>query len=72
MNILKMENVAEDFNKIRIADLVISINRTPEEVVTNTARLYFAASRNQMGDKTLKISQDLSTMTFIKSLIGIE
>jgi replicative DNA helicase len=70
--ILKMENVAEDFNKIRIADLVISINRTPEEVVTNTARLYFAASRNQMGDKTLKISQDLSTMTFIKALIGIE
>lgn len=65
----RMEHVAEDINKIRIADLVISINRTDEERDRNEARLYFAASRNQAGDFSLTIKQDLETMTFIKGIV---
>ena len=69
---LRMEHAAEDFNKVRIADLLISINRTEEERAAGTARLFFAASRNQKGEFSVKVTQDLETMTFIKSVIGVE
>lgn len=68
----RMEHAAEDFNKIRIPDLVISINRTDEEKSRNEARLFFAASRNQKGDFSIHISQDLEAMNFVKAVLKIE
>ncbi|TOK02641.1 DNA helicase, partial [Vibrio parahaemolyticus] len=56
----KAEHAAEDFNKIRTADLVISINATEEEMAKGEARLFFAASRNQKGEFTMRIKRDLS------------
>jgi len=70
MNIIKAENVADDFNKIRIADIVISINRTDEERAAGRARLYFAASRNQGGEFTVEIEQRLDRMKFITRVLG--
>lgn len=70
--VAKAEHVAEDFNKIRIADVVISINATEEERAKGEARLYFAASRNQESGITVFIKQNLSTMTFIESIVRIE
>ena len=67
----KDTDVAEDFNKIRIADLVLSINRDEEEEKNGEARLYFAASRNQAGGITIKIKQDMERMKFIKQVINI-
>lgn len=67
----KAEDAAEDFNKIRIADLVISINATDDEKSKNKARLYFAASRNQQGEFTLNIEQDLSSARAITKVGGI-
>ena len=68
----KMEHVAEDFNKIRTADLVISINSTEDERANGEARLYFAASRNQESGFTVKIKQDFRKMAFITDITGIE
>lgn len=68
----KMEHVAEDFNKIRTADLVISINSTEDERANGEARLYFAASRNQESGFTVKIKQDFKKMAFITDITGIE
>ena len=68
---VKAEHVAEDFNKVRIADLIISINITEDERTRGEARLYFAASRNQAGGMMVQIKQDLERMTFIKHVIGI-
>ena len=68
----KAEHVAEDFNKIRTADLVISINSTEEERAQNVARLYFAASRNQESGFTVRIKQNMKKMTFIESILGVE
>lgn len=65
-------DVAEDFNKIRIADIVISINRTEEERNLNQARMFFAACRNQRAGFSLRINQDLSRMRFIKDVVGEE
>ncbi|CDT54002.1 DnaB-like helicase C-terminal domain protein [Vibrio coralliirubri] len=67
----KAEDVAEDFNKIRIADLVLSINRTDEERDKGEARLYFAASRNQSGEFSVRIKQTLDKMSFIDGVIDI-
>lgn len=70
--VAKAEHVSEDFNKIRIADIVISINRTEEERAVGQARLYFAASRNQAGQFTIRIKQDMERMRFISEVIGPE
>ena len=67
-----MTHVAEDFNRVRIADLVISINKNEEEMTNNEARLYFAASRNQKGNFTVRIKQALDKMRFIESVLGYE
>lgn len=66
----KAEDVAEDFNKIRIADLIISINSTDEEAEKDEARLHFAASRNQASAVTIKIKRDLSKGKAITGVLG--
>lgn len=65
----RAEHAAEDFNKIRIADLVMSINRTDEERARGEARLFFAASRNQEGEMTVVIKQTLASMNFIDKIV---
>ncbi|MCF9665138.1 hypothetical protein J7963_19210 [Vibrio parahaemolyticus] len=68
----KAEHAAEDFNKIRTADLVISINATEEEMAKGEARLFFAASRNQKGEFTMRIKRDLSRGHALTEVIGYE
>jgi len=70
--VARAEHVAEDFNKIRIADIVISINSTEEEAGVKQARLFFAACRNQPGGYSIRIEQDLERMKFIKKVMGVE
>lgn len=65
-----MGDVAEDINKIRIADIVISINAMEAEKAAGEARLYFAAVRNGEDGFTLNIQQDRSKMKFIKKVTG--
>lgn len=64
-------HVAEDYNKIRIADLVISINCNDIERTTGEARLFYAASRNQPAH-TITIKRDLSVMKHIKEIIDVK
>ena len=70
--VAKAEHVSEDFNKIRIADIVISINATEEERKDREARLYFAACRNQAAGFSIVIKQDLERMRFIESILRVE
>lgn len=70
--VAKAEHVAEDFNKVRTVDLMISINITDEERSRGEARLYFAASRNQESGFTLFIKQDIARMKFIESVLRRE
>lgn len=66
----KATDVAEDFNKIRTADLVLSINSSDDERLRNEARIYFAASRNGLDGIVLTIQSIRAKMQFIKSVIG--
>jgi replicative DNA helicase len=70
--VAKAEHVAEDFNKVRTVDLMISINKTEEEAARGEARLYFAASRNQESGFTIVIKQNLAMMKFVESVLRIE
>lgn len=66
----KAEHVADDFNKIRICDVAMSINQTDDERARGEARLFFAASRNQESNITLLIKQDISRMRFIVRVLS--
>jgi replicative DNA helicase len=70
--VAKMTDVAEDFNKIRTADIVISINAIEEEIKSGEARLFFAASRNGESGFTLRIKQERSQMRFLTKVLGKE
>lgn len=70
--VAKVTDIAEDFNKVRIADIIISINKTEEERSLGQARLYFAACRNQASGFSIRISQDLERMKFITKVLGAE
>lgn len=70
--VAKMHNVADDINKVRTCDLLISINSTEDERVRNECRLFFAASRNQAGDRTVRIQQDLARGKFFKKVLDVE
>lgn len=67
-----MTDIAEDFNKVRIADIIISINKTEEERALKQCRLYFAACRNQAAGFSIRIAQDIDRMKFISEVIGPE
>lgn len=66
----RMEHVADDINKVRTADIVISINKTEDEKVRGEARLYFAASRNQEDGFTIRVKQALERGKFIARVLG--
>lgn len=69
-SLAKAEHAAEDFNKVRLADAMFSINATEEERENGEARLFMAAVRNMAGGYILNIEQDLSTATFITKVLG--
>ncbi|KLN95684.1 DnaB-like helicase C-terminal domain-containing protein [Moellerella wisconsensis] len=66
-----MMHAADNIEKVRIADLVITINKTEEEKAKGEARLYIAGSRNQKGEVSIRIEQNLDQMRFIKRVIDI-
>jgi replicative DNA helicase len=66
----KATDVAEDFNKIRIADLTVAGNATEAEISAGEARINFAASRNQK-EITFRIAQNRSQMKFFTKILGI-
>lgn len=70
--VAKADHIADDFNKVRIVDLLISINITEEERANGEARLFFAASRNQESGFTIFVKSDISRMKFISSILKIE
>lgn len=71
VEVVEAIHVAEDYNKIRIADLVISINCNEVERETGEARLYYAASRNQR-PVTITVKRDMSIMKHIKEVIEVK
>jgi replicative DNA helicase len=70
--VVRAEHAAEDFNKIRIADLVLGINRMDEEKANQKARITFVAARNQPDGYTLMVKQDLNLGRAISEVESVE
>lgn len=68
----KDTDVAEDYNKIRIADLVISLNSTEDELKRGVVRWYMAASRNQRGGITITTKSDMAKMKALVDITNVE
>jgi replicative DNA helicase len=65
-----MTDVAEDFNKIRTADVVLSINATDAEKQSNEARIHWVASRNTEDGFSLRIRQERDKLKFLTKVLG--
>jgi len=68
---VKATDVAEDFNKIRIADVVIAISATSEEKAVSEARIEFVAHRNGEEGVVIRIQQDRARMKFLSKVLGV-
>jgi replicative DNA helicase len=64
-------DVAEDYNKIRIADLVLSLNATDDELNRGEMRIFFAASRNQKGKFSVVIQNNMECLQFMTKVLEI-
>lgn len=67
----KGTDVAEDFGKVRKADVFITINATEEEKKVGQVRLYFDAMRNSDGGITVHCAIDRSRMRFITRILKV-
>lgn len=68
----KLTDVAEDINKARLVDGLISINANEDEKAKGEVRLYMAAVRNDEGDYSILCKTDRHTMRLISKVIGRE
>lgn len=66
-----MTDVAEDFGKVRKADVLITINANEDEKKRNEVRLYLAAMRNSEGGITVHAACDRSRMQFITKVLKV-
>ena len=64
------EQVAEDIGKIAIADVVITINQTKDEVATGIMRLFLAKNRNGPKYLETRIQTELKRMCFYDPMMS--
>lgn len=64
-------DVGEDWSKMKIADLVITINATEDEKRLHELRLYIALARNSEGGIMIHCTSDRSRMKFISRIIKV-
>lgn len=62
--LLTSKNIAEDYGKVRVSDIIITINATTEERKHNTARIFVDTVRDNPAKRLIRISQDLDRSRF--------
>lgn len=72
VELLTREHIAESMKKVFIADLVIPISRTREEVINNLARLTTEKNRNGPEARTIPIASDYKRMCFYDPVKSME
>jgi replicative DNA helicase len=61
--VIKMEDIAEDFGKVAIADVIVSINQLAVERVDGKMVIYIVKNRDGDTEKEIRIRVNYSTMT---------
>lgn len=57
--LVTMEHVSESFEKVQIADAIVAICRTPEEIETDRGRLFLAGVRNAQDNRVIDCEMQL-------------
>ena len=68
--LLRAKDISESFEKVRIADLVITLNQTPREKENGLLRLHLDIYRSNDFDQTLKLITNYEKMIFYSKLLG--
>jgi replicative DNA helicase len=71
-NVTDGTDVAEDYEKVRTADVLITINATPEDRSNGQVVLYFSEMRNAESGLRLRYSQDITCMRFLIDFLGYD
>ena len=69
-NVTDGTDAAEDYDKVRLADVLITINASQEEKQNGEVVLYFSEMRNTEGGLRLRFNQQIDCMRFITNFIG--
>lgn len=69
-NVTEGTDVAEDYEKVRTADVLITINATPDDKQNGEVVLYFSEMRNAESGIRLRFSQDIGCMRFVIDFLG--
>lgn len=59
---IDMEDVAESFGKVKVADVIIGICQTPEEEEDRLVRFFIAKSRKASGHQSIRLEMNPETM----------
>lgn len=68
--LLRAKDISEAFEKVRIADLVATLNQTPREKENGILRFHLDIYRSNDFDSTLKIITNFEKMIFYSKLLG--
>jgi replicative DNA helicase len=62
--LLRAKDISESYEKVRIADLIMTLNQTPKEKTEGLLRLHLDIYRSNEFDRTIRMIQDYSKMIF--------
>lgn len=65
-------DAADDYEVVRTADALLTINRTEDDKDNGQFVLYFSEMRNAESGLKMRFSQDLSCMRFIQDFLGYD
>jgi intein/homing endonuclease len=71
-NVTDGTDAAEDYEKVRTADALITINASPDDRANGEVVLYFSEMRNAESGLRVRFKQDISCMRFITTFEGLD
>ncbi len=68
--LIRARNIAESYEKVRITDLLITLNQTPREKEMGLMRILVDLYRHDESDRIIRVIQDFSRMIFYSKRLG--
>lgn len=68
--LLRAKDIAESYEKVRIADLLVTLNQTPDEKSLGILRLHVDIYRSNAADFSIKLLVDFERMIFFSKKYG--
>ena len=69
-SVLKAESISESYEKVRVCDILLTLNQTSQERENGVMRFHLDLYRSGEGDKTIQLLTDFSRMIFFSKKYG--